>query len=84
MVLLLLEVENPKVFYINIQAIGGIIYKIFSKLLLKARIDDPLDAFPVHGGCGVWGLIAGGLFSTKLFVREVYGRDASVDDWGVS
>ena len=26
------------------------------------RIDDAIGAFPVHGACGVWGILAAGLF----------------------
>ena len=35
-----------------------------SRLLIMLRIDDPLDAFAVHGACGFWGLLATGLFCT--------------------
>jgi Amt family ammonium transporter len=31
-------------------------------LLKKLKIDDPVDASPVHGACGIWGVIAAGLF----------------------
>lgn len=31
-------------------------------LMQKLRIDDPLDAFAVHGACGFWGVLAAGLF----------------------
>lgn len=34
-----------------------------SKLLAKMKIDDPLDAWPVHGVCGAWGLISVGIFA---------------------
>ena len=27
-------------------------------LLVKLQIDDPVDASPVHGFCGIWGVIA--------------------------
>ena len=49
--------------------IGGLVYTFFSNLLVKFKIDDPLDAFPVHAGCGIWGVIAVGLFdqSSGLF-----------------
>lgn len=26
------------------------------------KIDDPVDAAPVHGFCGIWGVLACGLF----------------------
>jgi Amt family ammonium transporter len=35
--------------------IGGFVYYGSSKLLLKLKIDDPLDASPVHFFCGMWG-----------------------------
>ena len=31
-------------------------------LLQKLRVDDVVDAFPVHGVCGMWGVLACGLF----------------------
>ena len=34
-------------------ALGGIIYSLVSISLKKIRIDDPLDAFAVHGCCGL-------------------------------
>uniref|UniRef100_A0A7S3EK75 Ammonium transporter n=1 Tax=Rhodosorus marinus TaxID=101924 RepID=A0A7S3EK75_9RHOD len=39
----------------TIGLIGGTIYVLSSWTLLLMRIDDPLDAYPVHGSCGVWG-----------------------------
>jgi len=43
--------------------IGGIIYQGTSNALFMMQIDDPLDAAPIHGACGVWGLMAVGLFA---------------------
>jgi ammonia channel protein AmtB len=37
-----------------------IIYKLATLLLFKLKIDDPLDAAPVHGFCGMWGALAPG------------------------
>jgi len=42
--------------------VGGILYQCSSWGLLYFQIDDPLDASPIHGVCGIWGLIAVGLF----------------------
>ena len=33
-------------------SIGGIVYIIVSGLMVKMRIDDPLDAAPIHFVCG--------------------------------
>jgi len=46
--------------------ISGIIVELAGKLLEKVKIDDPVGAFPVHGACGVWGVIAAGLFDLNL------------------
>ena len=43
--------------------IGGLVYYGFSKLLIKLKIDDAVDAVPVHFANGAWGVFAVGLFS---------------------
>jgi hypothetical protein len=40
--------------------LGVIVYKLATLLLFKLKIDDPLDAAPVHGFCGIWGALAPG------------------------
>lgn len=59
---------------IIIGAIGAVVFNGASKLLLKLRIDDPLEACPMHGFCGAWGVIAVGLFAKQEYVCQVYGH----------
>lgn len=35
-----------------------------------SKIDDPVDAAPVHLACGVWGLLAVGLFASPHYVES--------------
>jgi len=46
----------------GIAIIGALVYEGASSLMRKAKIDDPIDAFAVHGACGAWGTIAAALF----------------------
>ncbi|GAB4818259.1 hypothetical protein N2152v2_005305 [Parachlorella kessleri] len=59
---------------------GALVYTASSKLLLRLRIDDPLDASPVHFFCGMWGLLAPGFFATQTSTEQVY---TYARDWGV-
>jgi len=47
--------------------IGGVLYLCASSLMVRLKIDDPLDAFAVHGIAGFWGLIATGLFAVPQY-----------------
>jgi len=49
--------------------IGAFVCFGASRLLLKLKVDDPLDAFAVHGACGFWGLLATGIFCTDANVE---------------
>jgi len=65
---------------IFVGAFGGIVYYASSNLLEKFHIDDPLDAFSVHGACGAWGVLAAALFSyNKRYVRDAYGEGIADD-----
>jgi len=56
--------------------IGGFIYFGTSKcLLFKCKVDDPLDAFAVHGACGFWGVLVVGLLSSPSYA---YGAGAGL------
>lgn len=58
---------------IVIGIIGGFLYLGASNLMLKLKIDDPLDAFAVHGACGAWGTLAVGLFASKAYTYNRHG-----------
>lgn len=47
--------------------LGGFVYIGASALVLKLGIDDPVDAFAVHGACGFWGTVAAALFAAPVF-----------------
>lgn len=61
---------------IVIGAIGACVYVAAGMLLLALKIDDPLEAFPIHGACGFWGVLAGGFFNRKT-LQAVAGFDDS-------
>lgn len=42
--------------------LGGVFYSLACKLCVKIGVDDPIEASQVHGFCGMWGLIAVGIF----------------------
>merc|ERR1712048_584422 len=45
--------------------VSGWVYVGFSKFLVAMKIDDAVDAVPVHFACGAWGVIATGLFAEE-------------------
>lgn len=47
-----------------IGAVSGWTYMWSSNMLIRKRIDDAVDAIPVHMFCGMWGTIAVGLFAS--------------------
>lgn len=59
---------------IIIGAIGAVIYIFATELLLKLRIDDPLEAFPIHGAVGFWGALCPGIFNSKTY-QEAAGLE---------
>jgi len=58
---------------IVIGTIAGWVYLCASSLLIKLRIDDAVDAIPVHMFNGIWGVIATGFFASPRFMDLAYG-----------
>merc|ERR1711892_859073 len=52
--------------------IAGWVYLAFSKFLVMMKIDDAVDAVPVHFANGMWGCIAVGLFARPECVAAAY------------
>lgn len=42
--------------------VGGLVYQASSMLVRRFNIDDVVDAASVHGACGLWGVLALGIF----------------------
>lgn len=57
--------------------ISGWVYVGASKLLVMLKIDDAVDAIPVHGACGAWGCIATGIFGSTSRISFAYVIDGS-------
>mmetsp|Transcript_97047 Transcript_97047/g.283617 ORF Transcript_97047/g.283617 Transcript_97047/m.283617 type:complete len:556 (-) Transcript_97047:207-1874(-) len=53
--------------------IGAFVYQGASSLLRAAKIDDVVDAFPVHGACGAWGVLAAAFFDWGQGFNHVHG-----------
>lgn len=54
--------------------IAGILYLLTSKFLVYMRIDDAVDAVPVHMTNGIWGTLVVGLFADPIRTRQAYGE----------
>ncbi|ETW04054.1 hypothetical protein H310_04437 [Aphanomyces invadans] len=54
-------------------AIAAVLYLSLSKLVVKLRIDDVVDAIPVHLGCGTLGAVAPGFFASSKGVAMYVG-----------
>eukprot|EP00879_Flechtneria_rotunda_P013286 GHRR01013874.1.p1 GENE.GHRR01013874.1~~GHRR01013874.1.p1 ORF type:complete len:375 (+),score=80.53 GHRR01013874.1:903-2027(+) len=52
--------------------VGSLIFDFTCWLWLKLRIDDPLSASPMHGICGMWGVLFTGFFATEAYVGQAY------------
>ncbi|MDR2094503.1 MAG: ammonium transporter [Treponema sp.] len=57
-----------------IGGIGGLVTLGASRLLLRLRIDDAVDAIPVHLAAGIWGTLAVGIFGDPELLGTGLGR----------
>lgn len=55
-------------------AVSAPIYLYGDALMERLQIDDPVGAFPVHGLCGVWGVLYVGLMGNEQYIVELYGK----------
>jgi uncharacterized membrane protein YgcG len=55
--------------------VAGTVFFWGARLLVKIKVDDPVDATPLHLGNGIWGVIAVGLFASRNHMRAAYGFD---------
>lgn len=45
----------------SLAGVSGALFVLTSNLMVKYRVDDPLDAVAVHGSPGLWGLVRCGV-----------------------
>jgi Amt family ammonium transporter len=55
--------------------IGGVLYLLGSNGLVYLKLDDAVDAIPVHMLNGMWGLISVGLLAAPRHMMRAYGHD---------
>lgn len=68
-----------------IGCVAGWIYICTSSMLVRLKIDDAVDAIPVHMFNGMWGLFAVGLFASPRLLLKAYDTDKHVGwlySWG--
>ena len=62
--------------------IAGLIMTFVQGLLeFKLHIDDPAVCVPVHAACGMWGLIAAGLFGTTFLGGHPIYATSTMETW---
>src|SRR4051812_8099802 len=58
---------------------ASLIYLALSNLCVRLRIDDPLDAFAVHFGGGLWGLITVCWVNEKGILYAIFSSQVRMD-----
>ena len=75
----------PPVVAIALGAVGGAVSILVSSWLQYGRIDDAVDAIPVHLGGGIWGTLAVGLFGNPDILDSGLSRfdQILIQLWGI-
>lgn len=66
--------------------VAGVIYQGAARGLIYLKIDDPIDAFPVHAVNGIWAAISVGLFCDEdrvLAIHSGIANDENTYDHGL-
>lgn len=61
--------------------IAGLLYMVGSIGLVHLRLDDAVDAIPVHMINGAWGLISVGFFASPSRMGQVFGVETNYPGW---
>jgi Amt family ammonium transporter len=67
-----------------IGSIGGGLYVLAADMLARFQIDDPVQAFPVHGACGMWGVFAAVFFDWGVPNGKFHGWGAHTPTEGMT
>ncbi|CAN0148570.1 unnamed protein product [Discosporangium mesarthrocarpum] len=59
-------------FAILVGMVAAAVYHYFFRMTMRWNVDDVVNASPIHLWCGVWGVLAAGLFSTSREVTRAY------------
>ena len=60
---------------------AGLLYLGGSSLLIKLRLDDAVDAIPIHMVNGMWGLLAVGFVASPRYLNMTYGTEVPHVGW---
>eukprot|EP00753_Platysulcus_tardus_P000506 PLAT10504.1.p1 GENE.PLAT10504.1~~PLAT10504.1.p1 ORF type:complete len:692 (-),score=292.08 PLAT10504.1:1297-3156(-) len=60
-------------FALLVGVLGSVLFMLTSEGMLRWKMDDPLDAFAIHGAGGAWGTLAVGLFSADSGLLTGHG-----------
>jgi ammonia channel protein AmtB len=66
---------------IVVGTVAGLLYLCGSALLIRFRLDDAVDAIPVHMINGMWGLLSVGFLASPRQLELAFGREVEHPGW---